>query len=130
MTNMHVSNCAPACGLHARLLALATACTAKQAPRESGVRGPTISAEHSGGEGAAPLHELAPNSCAEAACVLCHQRDRIAVLVQHGVLVCLLKAQEDGAPATSPHVEGLSVWHAPVKGTYLGVACCMQESSS
>lgn len=85
------------CGQHARVLDMLVIKLPSGA-----LRGLTIRAEHGGGERAAALHELAPHGCAQAAGVLRHQRHRVAVLVQHGVLVGLLKAQEDGAPAGSP----------------------------
>lgn len=58
-----------------------------------------VRTDDNGGEGAVAPQDLPAHRRAQAAGILGHQRDCVAVLVEHGVLVHLLIAQEHRSPA-------------------------------
>ena len=59
----------------------------------------TVRAEDSGAKGAPRAQQLPPDGSADRACVFCHERHHIAILVQHCVAIGLLKPQDYRSPA-------------------------------
>jgi hypothetical protein len=58
----------------------------------------TVSTEHGALEAAPRAQQLPLDLVADAADLLCNERHCIAILIVHGVLGGLLKAQDDSAP--------------------------------